>query len=80
VLEPSYRDAEHVVDNLTSEDGALGIPQTSITTTRLQRPIRATHPPEGGSLRGARVAPGNRLRPRSQVYLASFADLLPRPT
>lgn len=45
VLEPSYRDAEHVVDNLTSEDGALGIPQTSITTTTvLSTTNRATVP------------------------------------
>jgi PPM family protein phosphatase len=33
VLEPSYSDAEHVVDNLTNENGALGLPQTSTTST-----------------------------------------------
>jgi PPM family protein phosphatase len=45
VLEPSYSDAEHVVDNLTSEDGALGIPQPSTTaTTILGTANRATVP------------------------------------
>jgi PPM family protein phosphatase len=45
VLEPSYSDAEHVVDNLTNEDGALGIPQTSSTaTTGLSTTNRATVP------------------------------------
>jgi PPM family protein phosphatase len=45
VLEPSYSDAEHVVDDLTNEDGALGIPQTSTTsTTVLATTTRATVP------------------------------------
>jgi protein phosphatase len=33
VLEPSYSDAEHEVNDLTTEDGALGLPQTSTTST-----------------------------------------------
>jgi PPM family protein phosphatase len=45
VLEPSYSDAEHVVDDLTNEDGALGLPQTSTTTTTvLTTTTRATVP------------------------------------
>jgi serine/threonine protein phosphatase PrpC len=45
VLEPSYSDAEHVVDDLTNEDGALGIPQASTTsTTVLTTTTRATVP------------------------------------
>jgi PPM family protein phosphatase len=45
VLEPSYSDAEHVVNDLTNEDGALGLPQTSTTTTTvLTTTTRATVP------------------------------------
>jgi len=45
VLEPSYGDAEHVVNDLTNEDGALGLPQTSTTTTTvLTTTTRATVP------------------------------------
>jgi serine/threonine protein phosphatase PrpC len=45
VLEPSYSDAEHVVDDLTNEDGALGLPQTSTTTTTVvTTTTRATVP------------------------------------
>jgi PPM family protein phosphatase len=45
VLESSYSAAEHVVDDLTNEDGALGLPAVSTTTTTVvAATTRATVP------------------------------------
>jgi PPM family protein phosphatase len=55
VLEPTYSAAEHVVNDLTTEDGALGLPQPSTTsttvvttTTRATVPLTTTTTPKSG--------------------------------
>ena len=44
VLESSYGAAEHVVDNLTNENGVLGLPTSTTSTTILITKPRATVP------------------------------------